>query len=187
MKTKRIVAGTLILFSMLWSLQSVAQQKTFSKKQVTKQIDLSDFTSIEVYGLAQVYLQKGLSPKADLEVSGMPMSKVSVVVENEILKISTPGNYNGESVKIYITYQEVNKLSVSDATEIYSKGPIETSKLEINSLDASKAVLEIDVVHVKIQMKDNANLILTGTTKEQSILSKSTSGTFDNSGLEVKK
>ncbi|MDQ3534410.1 MAG: DUF2807 domain-containing protein [Bacteroidota bacterium] len=115
------------------------------------------------------------------------MDEVSVVVEKGTLKISTPGNYSGESVKIYITYQEVNKLLVTDAAEIFSNGPIEAPKLEISSLDAGNAVLEINVGLVKIWMRESADLTLTGYASQQKILSKSRNGTFDNSGLQLKK
>jgi hypothetical protein len=40
------------------------------------------------------------------------------------LKISTLGNYSGESVKIYLGYIEIKKLFVSDAAEIFSETPI---------------------------------------------------------------
>jgi len=179
------VITVLLVFSIGLGTQLRAQGKTYSKKSVKKEIMLPDFDKIEVYGLAQVYLSEGSKPYARLEVSGMPMDEVIVKVENRTLKISTPGNYSGESVKIYITYKEVNKLLVTDAAEIFSETPIRTSTLEISALDAGNAVLEINVNLVKIRMADSADLTLTGHAKKQKILSNSKSGTFTNSGLLI--
>ena len=141
MKTKKPLFGALIIFIIFFATDAVAQGKEYSKELVKKEMELTDFKAIEVSGLAQVYIGKGTEVKARLEVSGMPMNEVSVVVEKEILKINTPANYNGESVKIHITYQEVTKLLVTDAAEIFTDGPIETSKLEISAFDAGNAVL----------------------------------------------
>ena len=185
MKTKSGVLGILFVFAVLWASESMAQGKTYSKELVKKEMSLTYFSSIEVTGLAQVYLNEGTETQARLEVSGMPIEEVGVVVEKETLKISTPGDYSGESVKIYITYKKIGKLLVTDAAEIFSNGPIKTAKLEISCLDAGNAVLELDVDLVEIRMKESADLTLTGYAKKQKILSISKNGTFDNTGLRL--
>lgn len=185
MKSNRGVLGILFLVIFGSNTQLVAQAKTYSEETVKKEVALSNFNCIEVSGLAQAYIREGVKPHASLEVSGMPINEVIVKIENETLKVGTPLNYNGESVKIYITYKELNKLLVTDAAEILNDAPIRTSTLEITTLDAGNAVLKIKVDLIKIRMDDSADLTLIGQAKKQKILSNSKNGTFKNSGLQI--
>ncbi len=187
MKARKGVFGVVFIFTILWASESIAQGNIYTKELVKKEMKLNNFSAIEVSGLAQIYLSEGTETNARLEVSGVPINDVKVIVEEGTLHISTRGDYNGESIKIYITYIKIEKLLVTDSAEIFSNGPIKTNSLEISSLDAGKAVLDIDVNLVKILMKDSADLTLTGYAKNQKISSRSKNGKFDNSGLQLKQ
>ncbi len=187
MKAIKSISIISLVVIIIYSNGVFAQSKTYSKELVKKEMELTTFHSIEVSGLAQVYIKQGLHPYAVIKVSGMPVDKVKVKVEGDVLMISTPGNYSGESVKIHIVYTEVDSLLVMDAAEVFSEGAIKTSTLEVTVLDAGNAKLEVDVSLLKVQMSDSADLTLSGYAKKQKILSKSKKGTLTNLGLSTLK
>ncbi len=185
MKISRHANSTFLLFALILTLGMYAQETTISKVPVNKEMKLPTFHAIEVSGLAQVYIKQGAEPNVVLEVAGMPIEEVKCKVENGVLSISTPINYSGESVKIYVAYDQVNAIVVKDAAELFSENTIRTATLQITVQDRSNAVLELDVNQLDLWMKDSADLRLSGTARKQNIFSRNENGTFTNRSLSA--
>ncbi len=151
---------------------------------------LGAFHSLETNGLAVVYLSPGDSDVAELEVSGMPMEDLITEVKEGVLKIMTRGQHNGESIKVNISAKTLKSIIVGGASELYSRGPIESEDLRIQVDDVGSAWLEVATGTVNIYM-NGGDLFISGKTDNQNLKKtggrQSHRGSFDNSKLVIKE
>lgn len=185
---KQIVCiNCMVVIFFLFGGKLLGQETKSNQKMMEKEITLSEFSSLKVSGLAKVYLIQGKENKAHLKVSGMPIDEVKLTVVQNELKISTPKDYSGEDVNVYLTYSQLNAISLNDAVELYSKGPLVVTSLHVSLKNMSKAEIEVYVDTLELSMKDNTDLTITGKAKKQKINSYSEKGTLINSELEIGK
>ncbi len=168
-----LVSKTTILFG----------QDTNNQK---KEINLTDFKALDISGLAQVYIKQGTENKVDMKVSGVAIKKIKVFVDNETLFIDTPRSISGESIKITVTYKKIVDIKVKDAAELTALNTIKGDVLKITVTQASGTAISVDLKHLEISMKNNADLKIKGITDNQRVKSASSGGTFDNSGLTIR-
>ncbi|MEO0339585.1 MAG: DUF2807 domain-containing protein, partial [Bacteroidota bacterium] len=102
------------------------------------------FHSLVTNGLAVVYLSPGESDEAEINVSGMPMEDLITKVVDGVLTITTRGQHNGESIKVNISAKALKSITVGGASELYSRGPIESDDLQIQLDDVGSAWLEVN-------------------------------------------
>ena len=180
------------LFSFLFiSISLTLVECTFGQAKNRNQLqvenrEVSSFHSIEISGLANVYLSnKGNPNTIKVEVSGVPIAELITKVEDEVLKVTSDKKLRGENIKVYVSTNSLKSIKVSDAAELHATGPIQGDVLEIKVNKNASAWLEVNSNLLKVEMQDAANLTVMGTTKQQSITSFSKTGTFDNSELKL--
>src|SRR5882672_12304677 len=84
---------------------------------------VSSFKGIKVAEGIDVYLKKGDKEALRVEVTGINPSAVITEVSGDYLKIHMQeGRYRDKTVKVYVTYVEINKLSASSASNIFADG-----------------------------------------------------------------
>lgn len=154
--------------------------------QQTTQL-LTGFHSLEVSGLAKVYIEQGNEEKATLKIAGIPASDVIVVVKDSILKITTKGTHNGETVNVYVSYRHLKKIQVGNAAELHAGNTLKATHLDVTVSGSAAATLDVDVTTLDITTKDAADLKISGKTDTQTIHSTAPKGSLDNSALHVIK
>lgn len=164
---------------------SCAQSRAIGLQKETR--TLAEFHALEVSGLAVVYFTQGPTEAARLEVSGMPVEDISMVVEEGVLSITSPGNVSGEEITIYISSPSLERIAVGGSAELYSREAIKADKLEIVVDDAGAAWLNVAVGQLDIRMKGAGDLTLSGEAGDQRIRSFASRGTLDNSKLKITK
>lgn len=164
---------------------SFARQE--QSKGLLQQRPVTGFHSLEVSGLARVYLTRGNEEKAAVKVTGMPAGDVIVAVTDSVLKVSTRGSHNGETVKVYVSYRNLKRISVSDAAELHGENTVKASNLNLSVSGNAAAILDVNVQTLDITTKDAGDLKISGKTGTQTIHSTGARGTLDNSALQVTK
>lgn len=113
-----------------------------------------------------VYLKKGEKENARVEVSGARLDEVVTEVVGSTLRIEMRGgNYRNSSIKVYVTYVLLEKISASSASGVFSDGPIKAPHLEINASSAATIELNLVVDHVSVDVSSAAEVMLEGTAK----------------------
>jgi hypothetical protein len=160
--------------------------RTADKTVREEERPLSPFHSLAVSGLAVVYLSHGETGKARLEVSGMPIEDVITQVEGGVLTVTTRGQHNGESIKVYVSSPALKAIAVDGAGILYSENTLRAGRLEISLLGSGAAKLDVDAGDLKVNM-NGGDLDLTGKARSYEVfhLENSSRGRLLNPGLHV--
>jgi hypothetical protein len=152
----------------------------------TEERSLPEFHTLAVSGLAVVYLSHGETGKARLLVSGMPIEDVITTVEGGVLTVTTRGQHNGESIKVYVSSPALQAISVDGAGILYSENTLRAGRLEISLLGSGAAKLDVDARDLKVNM-NGGDLELTGKARRYEVfhLENSSKGQLLNPGLSV--
>jgi hypothetical protein len=173
----------------------------------TESREVGEFTALEISGLAEVIITQGSKQEVMIKVSGMPITDVITIVENETLMITTKGFHRGESVKVFVNYEKLNSISTSGSAELRATNTLNTQemqvttngagdikdltikadKLTVSINGAGNANLDVDVESIVVQMNDAGDLSIRGIAKQQHIVSNSSRGTLSNVDLVFSK
>ncbi|MCJ8272067.1 MAG: DUF2807 domain-containing protein [Psychrosphaera sp.] len=148
-----------------------------------EQRTVAPFTQLEVSGLAEVYLSQGTVGDVEVKASGISMKDIVTRTENGKLTVTTKGFHSGETVKVYVSYDILNVISVGGAAELYGQDTVTADTLTININDAGDAELTVDVGTLKVEMKGAGNLKIDGKAAKQQLRSYNSHGSLDNSNL----
>ena len=92
---------------------------TLACAQQSENRSVGSFQGIKVSEGIDVYLKKGDKEALRVEVTGVKPGDVVTEISGDYLKIHMQeGRYRDRTVKVYVTYVEVNKLSASSASNI---------------------------------------------------------------------
>jgi hypothetical protein len=163
--------------------QNVFGQHEHQKSYVTEERPINEFHSLVVSGLAEVYLSEGPLKNVKVQVVGMPADDVIVRSADNILLVSTKGNHNGESVKVYVNYRTLHSIEVSGAANLYTQKTIRGENLKLQVFDSGNAEVDICVDDLVIDLRRAGDLKITGKAGRQQIVSIGEEGTLDDSGL----
>ena len=173
----------------------------------TESREVGQFSALEISGLAEVIITQASKQKLIVKVSGMPITDVVTKVENETLMITTKGFHRGESVEVFVNYNQLNSISTSGSAELTSTNTLNTQqmlvttngagdikdlaikahKLKVSINGAGNANLDVDVDSIVMEMNGAGDLSIQGIAKQQHITSNSSRGTLSNVDLAYTK
>ena len=171
------------IFVLLLILVSSA---AFSQTSETRQ--LAKFNGIRVGEAIDVYLKKGDKESARLEVDGVSLSDVETEVSGSILRIRMrSGNYkNRVTVKVYVTYVDINKISCSSAANVFTDGPLKTTTLDLTCASAGTIEMKVEAETISIDVASAGDVTLEGKAKTLSV-EVASAGDVDAYNLECEK
>jgi hypothetical protein len=193
---KYIIQSIVLCFLLIQTACSVFESQTESR-------EVEKFTALKISGLAEVIITQAKVQKLVVQVSGMPIADVVTTVENETLIITTKGFHRGESVQIFVHYNQLNSISTSGSAELTGTNTLNTQHMSITTNgsgdikdltikadtlkvsinDSGNAYLDVDVNDIEIEMNDAGDLSIQGVTKRQNIRSNASRGTLSNGNL----
>lgn len=142
----------------------------FAWSQQSENRTVSSFKGIKVAEGIDVYLKKGDKETLRVEVTGINPSAVITEVSGDYLKIHMQeGRYRDKTVKVYVTYVEINKLSASSASNIFAEGPIKTKQLTLNASSAGTIDIQIEVDELDASASSAADVELKGKARSVKI------------------
>jgi hypothetical protein len=191
-----IIKAIVLSFVLIQTACSVFESQTESR-------EVDKFTALKISGLVEVIITQANEQKLVVQVSGMPIADVVTTVENETLIITTKGFHRGESVQVFVHYNQLNSISTSGSAELTSTNTLNTQymnittngagdikdltikadTLKVSINDSGNAHLDVDVNDIEIEMNDAGDLSIQGVTKRQNIRSNASRGTLSNSNL----
>jgi hypothetical protein len=137
----------------------------FAQQSETRQ--LGKFNGIRTSEAIDVYLKKGDKESARVEVEGISPSDVETEISGSVLRIHMrPGNYRSRhSVKVYVTYVEINRISTSSASNVFTDGVLKTRTLDIACASAGNVELNLEAETVTIDVASAGDVTLEGKAK----------------------
>jgi Putative auto-transporter adhesin, head GIN domain len=138
----------------------------FVQAQQTENRNVGSFKGVRVGEGIDVYLKKGDKEALKLEVSGVKFTDVVTEMSGEFLKIHMKeGRYRDKTVKVYLTYVDVKKLSASSAANILADAPIKTKTLSLSASSAGTIDVQVEVDELEVSASSAGELELRGKTK----------------------
>jgi hypothetical protein len=143
----------------------VVASGAFAQQTETRQ--LGKFNGIRVGEAIDVYLKKGDKESARIEVDGVSLSDVETEITENVLRIRMRrGNYNGRhSVKAYVTYVEIKRITSASAANVFSDGVLKASTLEITCVSAASIELKLEADNVTIEVASAGDVTLEGKAR----------------------
>ncbi|MFN5168974.1 MAG: head GIN domain-containing protein [Cyclobacteriaceae bacterium] len=135
--------------------------------QQTEERKLDSFKGVKAAQAVDVYLKKGDKESARVVVSGVDPDEVVTEVAGSYLKVHMrEGNYRGSrSVKVYVTYVTLEKLSASSAANIFSESTIKTERLDVSASSAASIEVAIDAGDVLADVSSAADIVMEGKAR----------------------
>jgi hypothetical protein len=153
--------------------------------QETESRNIGSFKGIKVSEGIDVYLKKGEKESLKLEVSGVKPENVITEISGDYLKIHMDaGRYRSRSVKVYVTYVQLEKLSASSAANIFADGTIQSKSLGISASSAGTVDVTIEVDRLDVSASSAGDVELKGKAGRVDI-SASSAGEIDAYDLEA--
>lgn len=113
--------------------------------QLSETRSVPTFSGVKASEGIDVYLKKGSKEELRVEVSGAKLEDVITEVSGSYLKVHMrEGRYRDRTVKVYVTYTSLSKLSASSAANIFHNGILKASTLELATSSAGNIELQVD-------------------------------------------
>ncbi len=169
----------------LWAIILLVGSTTLIQAQSQTRA-LGSFSGVKVAEGVDVYLTKGDKESARVETDGIAPDKVITEVSGSYLKVHMRDESHGHhgTVKVYVTYVKIDKLSASSAGSIYSEGTIQASTLEISTSSAGNVEVAVNAESVDISASSAGEAEIKGKTKSLNV-DASSAGEIDAYDLEA--
>ena len=174
---KRIYALIIGVFA-LGALQA---QKTISDPNVQVR-DLKNFQSIQLSSAFDVYISQGNTEAVAVSSSDPDyLGDIRTEVSGGVLRIYM--DYKGKwtpkmnklKFKAYISFKDLEKLSVSGACDVYFEGVVRVNALKLDLSGASDLKGKVDVQKLDIDQSGASDITLTGSVGQLKVESSGAS------------
>jgi hypothetical protein len=145
----------------------------------------SNFSEIKVQQGIEVYLTQGNSTEIKVEADENIIDILRTEVKNNELKIYFDKNvYKATSRKVYVTTNNISKISTSSGALVKTENTIETSTLQLDSSSGSSIKVYVNADEVSSSSSSGAGIDIYGKSKEFSA-SASSGSSIDADKLET--
>ncbi|WJJ96953.1 GIN domain-containing protein [Algibacter luteus] len=154
---KNIICVLVVLFSIMVSAQK--KEKIKGNKEVIEVYNnLESFSQIEISDQLEVFLMQTGSEGYSLKTDSNLINSIKLEVIDSILKVYTTRNIvSNKKLELNITFQKLNKISLSNKAKLKGNNMFRLEALAINSLSNSDFELDIVSNDVSIRMDGNSN------------------------------
>lgn len=143
------------------------------------------FTDISTSGVYKVIIEQGSTHSIRVEAEDNLLPYILTDIAGGELTIHSKKGYNiqpTKEIKVYITLQQVDKLSASGAGGFTSKGTLNSDRIQLRFSGAADANLDIHTKELKVGVSGASNITLKGTTDKADY---GISGSADISALDL--
>lgn len=129
---------------------------------------LDRFSGVKSAEAVDVYLKKGDKESVRVEVSGVKLSDVLTEVSGSYLKVHMRDDFNfrgKRDVKAYVTYVELDRISASSASNVFSDGPIKAASIEVHASSAANIEISLEADRVQVHASSAGDVTLEGKAK----------------------
>jgi len=145
---------------------------------------LGSFSEIHLTGNFELVLKSGPKNQLIIVTDENLLDYIETEIDNRELQVRTDKKLQSDhGIKLFVTYQELNKILSAGASIIKSDGPIKSERLELNIPGASLVDLQLDVGDLDVMLAGAGSVKLRGKASNQ-ILSLNGVGHVEASELE---
>ena len=132
----------------------------------TQERQINDnFNEIRVSRGLDVYLTQSDNVSIEVQADENLHDIIMTEVENNILRIYADENINyAASKKVMVSFKDINKISSSSGSDVYSTNTIITESLELSTSSGSDMELEVDTKVIDCNSSSGSDLRLSGKT-----------------------
>ena len=127
--------------------------------------DVSNISEIEVHGNVQLYISNGTTDRVKV-YNNYYAENALVQDEGGVLRITS---YNTEKLVVWVTANQLAKLSVYDNAQVNSFGKLSAIDLDVKLFNNASAKLDMDTYAADITLNDYAKADLAGSITEGSV------------------
>ena len=142
--------------------------------QTTEEIrNISNFKGIHISSGIDLYIKQGNVESVRIVADKDKMDKIKTEKEGDILKIfagSSKGWFNFEfdwsnkkTIKVYVTVKNLNSISATGGSDVFSEGKLDLIKLDVKATGGSDIKLEVDTDELTCETTGGSDVILSGT------------------------
>ncbi len=149
--------------------------------------NLSSFDELSVGSAVEVILKKGTEAKAEVVVEGTDVENVITEVSGSHLSIHMKsGNYRHVDATVYLTYTELESISISSAAKLKCETVIESDKMDIDVSSAGEGDINLKVDELNVDISSAGNLTARGYAGSQDI-EVSSAGGYNGEDLQCEE
>jgi hypothetical protein len=127
--------------------------------------EVTRVNEIEIHGNVQVYLTSGTTDQVKV-YNNYYAENAMVQDQNGVLRITS---YNTEKLVVWVTVNDLSKISAYDNAEVKSFGQFSAINLDMQLFDKASAKLNMDVYAANITLNDLSKAELAGNVTEATI------------------
>lgn len=176
----------LIALSMLFYLGACAQND-LGEVIIKEDQNLPAFSRININSLGEIELKVGSVSSIRIETHEEIINNIQYEVEDDELTVSYRSfrrNQNIRTLKITVSSEIYNKITLSDVAEIEVVDPIITSNLEVNQRDVGSIKLDrVEVDNLVLNQEDVGNIRINSGTAVNGILNQDGVGNIQTFGV----
>ena len=154
------------------------------------QVDVKSFHAINVSSSFDVYISQGNDEAVAVSASDEKYREnIMVEVENGVLKIYYDKKgflkgFSGDKMKLkaYISFKDIDKLTVSGACDVLLEGGIKANELKLNLSGASDLKGKLDVKKLDVDISGASDVNVSGSVSQLKI---EASGASDFKGYDL--
>ena len=132
----------------------------------TQERNITDnFNEIRVSRGLDVYLTQSDDVSIEVQADENLHDIIMTEVENNVLRIYADENINySASKKVMVSFKDINKISSSSGSDVYSTNTIIAESLELSTSSGSAMELEVDTHVIDCSSSSGSDLRLSGKT-----------------------
>lgn len=191
---KSTISSVITLFTILLFTSSACTQNwssgpgiTGEGPKVTKTLDLASFDGLSLAISADVMIQQGSNQSVKIEAQQNIIDNLKKEVKDGVWKIGFDKNVrNHESVKIWVTVQDIEQLSISGSGSIIGEGRFSNlGDLSLAISGSGNIKFDADSKNLTVAISGSGDMNLSGSTGASS-MKISGSGDIEAFGLSAR-
>lgn len=147
----------LSLFMVLAFIGAKAQTNTETRT-------ISAFDQLDVSDGIEVELQKGEKQEITITASGIDLDQIVSDVDKRRLELEVDGSKpKASTVKVVITYLQLNEIEVSSGAKVFVIEPIENKDIDLTVASNGYLEIEVKAENLMLEAETNAKMFVKGT------------------------
>ncbi len=147
--------------------------------------ELSPFNGVKISQAIEAELVKGNRNHIEITASGINTADVETKVQNRKLEVKlAKGNLGSNSVKVVITYTDLDRVEASSSAKVFVKDMIESKEVFISALTSSYVETKVNASKLTLETSTNGKIFIEGKARDLD-LKAFTKGEINGDKLEV--
>ncbi|MBO9728210.1 MAG: DUF2807 domain-containing protein [Chitinophaga sp.] len=171
---KRISTFLMLALPLIFAVGVLASFKNITQERVTgngnvkeESRDASSFKDISTSGIYKVVITQGNNHSIRIEAEENLLPYIITEIKGDELRIYSKKGYNiqpTKGVKVYVTLQQVDKLSASGAGGYSNTGVLNSDRIQLQFSGAADANLNIKTKKLDVGLSGASNIKLKGSS-----------------------